>query len=188
MADSDSIKLCECGCGQPTNPARQTDYRLGYVKGEPMRFLKGHASRVVLCSKPRHGHSLDGRPTRTYRIWANMRSRCTNPLVPCFRNYGGRGITVCESWAQFENFLADMGECPAGHSIDRIDNDGNYEPGNCVWATKAVQSSNRRTNIRITHAGRTLTLKQWAVHLGKSYSALLSRFHRGWSTARILDS
>lgn len=74
-----------------------------------------------------------------------MLQRCTNPNDPAYRHYGGRGITVCERWQSFENFLADMGERPEGLTLDRTDNEGNYEPGNCKWATRAQQSANRRS-------------------------------------------
>jgi hypothetical protein len=92
-----------------------------------------------------HGrtHGMDGTPT--YRSWINMRARCTNPRDHAYLGYGGRGVTVCNRWFNsFENFLADMGAMPAGHQLDRIDNDGNYEPGNCRWATPAEQMRNTR--------------------------------------------
>lgn len=91
-----------------------------------------------------HGHNRHGQPTRTYRSWSGMRTRCFCKNNRVYARYGGRGITVCERWKKFENFLEDMGVCPPGRSIDRINNDGNYEPGNCRWATPTQQSRNRR--------------------------------------------
>lgn len=104
------------------------------------RFQKGHASRL------RHG--MEGTPT--YRTWESMIQRTTNPNRNRFRYYGGRGITVCEQWRDFANFFADMGERPPGTSIDRINNDGNYEPGNCRWATPKEQANNTRRSRRIS--------------------------------------
>src|SRR5688572_1683194 len=94
----------------------------------------------------KHGHARDtvSRP-RTYNAWLGMRERCRNPKSRAYANYGGRGISVCARWDDYENFLSDMGEPPSkGHSLDRINNNGNYEPSNCRWATKSEQQGNQR--------------------------------------------
>lgn len=91
-----------------------------------------------------HGHTRNGRPTPTWNSWHNMHKRCKNPRAAGWANYGGRNITVCARWDDFALFVADMGERLPGMSLDRIDNDGNYEPGNCRWATGAEQQANKR--------------------------------------------
>jgi hypothetical protein len=133
-----------------------------------------------------------GVPGKTveYTAWLGMKQRCYDPNVRCFARYGGRGINVCDRWLHsFSAFLADMGRRPSpSHSLDRIDNDGDYEPGNCRWATHAEQVFNRSTNRRYTFAGKTMPAHEWAKELDISLSTLRSRIHRGYSPDRIFSS
>jgi len=117
-----------------------------------------------------------------------MKARCQNPKNHKYSAYGARGITVCERWQSFHGFLSDMGECPGTeYSIDRINNDGNYELGNCRWATVSQQMSNQSTNTRLSHNGKTMTVSQWARELGMHHTTILQRIYRsGWSIDRAL--
>lgn len=125
--------------------------------------------------------------TRVHRIWKSMLWRCRNKNARCFRNYGGRGIKVCDRWQAFENFFADMGHPPEGMSIERENNDGDYEPGNCCWATRLEQQRNTRHNRLITFRGETLPISVWAERTGISYAAVRQRISRyGWSPERAL--
>lgn len=118
-------------------------------------------------------HLMSGTPT--YKIWLGMRNRCESQSHKHFDRYGGRGISVCARWQVFENFLADMGERPAGLTIERKDNDKGYEPGNCVWATRKQQSANTRHAYRIPLGGRVLPLGDAARELGVPMGRLRSR-------------
>lgn len=119
--------------------------------------------------------------TRTYRIWQLMKNRCHNPDAERFPYYGARGITVCDRWrGSFAAFLADMGEAPDGTSIDRIDNGGNYEPGNCRWATKTEQNRNTRQNRLLTIFGVTKCVAEWAEESGTRADRIFSRLWNGW--------
>ncbi len=103
---------------------------------------------LVIKSATKHGHNRVGKRTPTYNTWAGMRKRCNNPKDNKYPLYGGRGITICTRWNKFEFFLEDMGIKPAGTSIDRIDNNGNYEPSNCRWATSSQQRINQRRMVK----------------------------------------
>ena len=125
-------------------------------------------------------------PERT--AWHNMRQRCRNPKNPGYKDYGARGITICERWSSFALFLEDMGPRPSDkHSLDRYpDNNGNYEPGNCAWRTMREQHNNVRNNRWITWNGRTLTAAQWGRETGIKGGAILHRIDLGWSIERAL--
>ena len=128
----------------------------------------------------RHGHAGDGaKRTRTYRIWQSMVKRCHDPKSTKFHAYGGRGIAVCEAWRTFTGFLADMGECPEGMSIDRIDNNLGYFKDNCRWATVQEQARNTSRSRMITHNGETLCLRDWERRLGLGYGTLWRRLAKG---------
>lgn len=128
--------------------------------------------------------------TRVYGAWAGMAQRCTNPNNKYFRLYGGRGIKVCERWAlSLEAFLADMGEPPSPqHTLDRIDSNGDYEPGNCRWATAREQARNRTTNRYITYRGQTRLLIEWCEILGQNVARVRARLGLGWDEERALTA
>jgi hypothetical protein len=116
-----------------------------------------------------------------------MRVRCTATTNKDWPNYGGRGITVCERWSSFENFIADMGERPsAKHSIGRIDNDGPYSPDNCRWELMHDQNRNKRSTVLLTHNGETLCIRDWSAKIGIPESTLYNRHRRGWPTIDML--
>jgi hypothetical protein len=128
--------------------------------------------------------------TPEYGSWHAMIGRCTKPDNDCFEYYGGRGITVCDRWlTSFENFLTDMGPKPSlHHTIERIDNNKGYEPGNCKWATLSEQARNRRDNVLLEHDEKVQCLAAWADDLGIKQTTLRMRLKRGWSAERILTT
>lgn len=125
-----------------------------------------------------------------YWCWANIVQRCCNPNNPAYPRYGGRGITIHPQWRKsFWAFLADMGDRPSkSHSIDRIDNSGNYEPVNCRWATPREQNRNSRRNIMLTYKGITLSRQDWAERLGVDSNSIRDRLRRGWTVEKTLST
>lgn len=176
--------LCRCECGTQ---------RMVSTAQLCRRYA---ASKSCGCLRmdtiTKHGHSDAAKPrrTRTYRTWMGMTRRCRDANCPAFHNYGGRGIKVCQRWREsFVAFLEDMGECPSNlHSIERIDNDGDYCPENCRWATMAEQRRNSRQNLFLEYRGETLTLTDWARRLGMPKSTLFGRLKMGWSVEAALTS
>ena len=173
---------CFCSCGAETWVAASQlqSYRTrscGCLQKEMVseaRFRHGHSSKVKGVSP-------------TYRIWQAMLQRCENPTDADYENYGGDGIRVCSEWHDFTAFLQDMGECPLSLSLDRIDNDGDYEPGNCRWATKQEQCNNTRRNHRITAFGKTRTLVEWGKVTGIRPSTIRKRLvDLNWPPERAL--
>jgi len=129
-----------------------------------------------------HGDTVN-KMSIEYSVWARMKDRCLRIKSKSYKNYGGRGIKVCDRWINsFENFLADMGRKPTlKHSIERIDNNGNYEPFNCKWAVSYDQQRNTRQNLMITHENKTMCLADWSKEIGINRSTIKKRINSGWS-------
>lgn len=183
---------CICDCGSVHKVAAShlvsgTSRSCGCLKRERSVQL---GKQFGTGRRVRHGHSLRGRKSPEYTAWCQIRGRCLNTRNAAFSRYGGRGILLCDRWATFENFLADMGLRPSSrHSIDRIDNDRGYAPDNCRWATDREQSLNRRNNVRVAFDGKTMPLKEWARELDVNYGTLWSRINdSGWSVERALTT
>lgn len=125
--------------------------------------------------------------SKLYDAWSSMRKRCEDDTVPCWKNYGGRGITVCDRWKDFTNFYADMGNRPTEqHQLERRDNDGPYSPENCYWATRTQQARNRRNTRRLTINGEEKTLIEWCEEYEADYYVVYSRIRKGWEPIQAL--
>lgn len=185
MVSRHALYRCQCDCG---NEALATSRNL----------RKSHGTRSCGCWKvesiqrrsTKHGNARVSGPTREYRAWASMVQRCYDPAWHRYRDYGARGITVCDRWRLakgFEHFLADMGQCRAGLQLERIDNHGHYEPSNCRWATIREQQRNKRTNFLVTLNGETKPLVAWCEERGLNYFTVWSRIRvLGWIVERAL--
>ncbi len=171
--------LCDCG----TKRIVQLSSLRGGKSQSCGCLAREKASVTMRMSKLTHGM----RRKSIYNIWCNMRSRCNNPNNPNYERYGGRGIKVCERWMKFENFYLDMGDRPKGLSIDRIDNNKGYEPGNCKWATPKDQARNTRQTRTINTPDGPMLAVEAAEKYGISIDNIRSRIHRGWPEERLLE-
>ena len=152
--------LVKCSCGTTANHAGH------YLRSSKSLLCRSCSAKKRMpegnnCYKFKHGATKSDHPLRkTYSIWVSMNQRCRDENSRDYKNYGGRGITVCQEWLQFENFYRDMGKCPDGLSLDRTNNDGNYEKSNCRWVTRKQQNTNRRGNTFFIIDGERITRTQ----------------------------
>lgn len=170
---------CQCECG-----------KVLVVTGNALRENNTRSCGCFKLQRSSESHRTHGMSkSRTYFSWCSMKDRCCNPNNEDFHHYGGRGIKVCERWLHsFEAFLEDMGEKPPRTSIERKNVNGNYEPGNCRWATQREQTRNKRTNHLITFNGQTKTLMEWSEITGIDYRLIRKRIVEfEWPVEKALD-
>jgi hypothetical protein len=171
------IFRCDCGT--------EKEMAFGAVRAGAIRScgcLIGEANRKRLLK-----HGYQGSPI--YISWQGAKGRCLNPKNKSYPNYGGRGITICDRWKDsFEAFLEDIGEQPAGLSLDRIDVNGNYEPGNCRWATQSQQMVNLRSSRRINHEGETYSIPEFASLMSVNLANLYYRLRAGHDPMRAVEA
>lgn len=180
-ANNSYLFECLCVCGN-TKIARASHLQRGEVSSCGCFQQENRSLHKPGLS---HGQSRSA----TYGSWAAMKARCEYKKHPAFNSYGGRGITVCSQWRDsFETFLADMGERPEGMTLDRIDVNQGYSPGNCQWATPKQQGVNRRNNRFIVLGDVSATVGDWAKRTGIGASTIRERLKRGWSIERALQA
>ncbi len=177
-----ALWMCICDCGNITTPYGSSlttgDTRSCGCLSRELTAKRGHSSAT-------HGMSN----SKVWKAWKMMRQRCANPNNKNYSDYGGRGIKVCDRWNSFDAFLADMGEPPTpDHTLDRINTNGDYEPGNCRWSTMKEQCNNRRSNRVIVYLGESKTMTEWAEKFGMRDNVLLKRLKSGWSIAKALTT
>jgi hypothetical protein len=170
--------LCKCDCGNEKviGCGRLT---LGRTRS------CGCLRRDIITT---HGATRDRGQTTEYTIWRGIKQRCLSPNYATYSDYGARGITICERWLSFENFVADMGSRPHGHSVERVDNEKSYSPDNCIWKLSSLQAQNRRSNRTITFNGETLCIAEWSRRTGIPGYCIIARLKRHWSHEKALTT
>ena len=171
------VLLCRCSCGLEKPLLLEI-------------LLRGDSTKCRSCASramPRPARPPGKSQSPEYSCWHAMRQRCSNPHNASYSRYGGRGIKVCDRWQLFDNFLADMGPRPSlEHTLDRLDNNKDYEPSNTRWSSADVQQNNKRSCTYLTAEGRTQTVKQWARELGIHHNTLRKRINSGWNIEQAL--
>jgi hypothetical protein len=168
--------VCQCDCGK-TATIRAANLRSGNTSSCGCQRVPAAQAATTT-----HGRTNSS----AYWRWRAMIQRCTNPRNRAWKDYGGRGIRVCDRWRTFENFYADMGDPPPGATLDRVNSDGNYELGNCRWASKTEQARNRRNTPMLAYGGETLSYAEWAARMGVSVQTIHGRVRGGWSVEQTL--
>lgn len=172
--------LCKCDCGNMT-----------YVTTSNLNQKQVFSCGCYRKKKSAESHFKHGcTNTKLFRVWCSMIARCYHSYDNSYVNYGARGICVCMEWKNSFSVFRDWAYSNGyqeGLTIDRIDNDGNYEPSNCRWVSRKVQGNNSRINHTLTFNGETKTISQWSEKLGIPYQRLLMRVHRGWSIEKCLN-
>jgi hypothetical protein len=157
----------------------------GFCRAHYIRHRRGGDPHKGFGIEKKESHGMCGTPT--YVTWSNVKTRCFNPNAIGYGHYGGRGIKMCKRWrGSFTNFLEDMGERPIGKELDRKDNDGDYDPGNCRWVTHSENSRNTRGIRCIDFDGQSLCVSEWAEKLGIAKEVIYTRLSRGWTEERSL--
>lgn len=171
--------LCDCGKEKYVVAGNLTS---GVSKSCGCLNIEVHRA---VCIARNTTHGLAGSPEHI--TWVNIRQRCENPKCSSYEKYGAKGISVCERWQTFENFLIDMGKKPTPkHTIDRFpDCTGNYEPGNCRWATMKQQQANRRHNVFVSYQGETLVIPEWSRRTGIAIETIRQRIKKGWTLDQV---
>ena len=176
---------CQCDCGNQAIASGKA------MKSGNTLSCGCLRKETTVAKNYRHGQAKRGDQSPEYKAWCEIIRRTENPNCAGYANYGGRGIRMTEPWrSDYASFLADMRPRPSPrHSIDRIDNAGNYERLNCQWATKIVQNRNRRSNVMLTHDGLTLCIAEWAERIGINPTTLYCRIHRSnWTVEKSLTT
>ncbi len=173
--------LCRCECGV------EKVLTASHINSGITQSCGCLTNGIISEKNSTHGDTRGGERTKEYRAWKAIKDRCYLKSTKAYHNYGGRGISMCHRWLEsYESFLSDMGRAPLStNSVERKDNEGNYEPSNCYWSTPPIQARNRRTNIFATHNGKTQCALDWSRELKVPFWTVLRRIKKGRTIAQI---